>query len=285
MPPYRRLHHLALALCCAGVGVASADEAVPSTAPAASASASAAAKRNGWEGVVGVTANLHSGRLGDGSTVFKLRPAFYLRYGRLTITNTSGFVSRRTEDVVRGLGVDLLNSDRVSLGVALRYDGGRPQKSNDAYKGLGNIKPTLRVRLLASRRLDGPWRMGASWNVDTLGRGGGGFGDLSLGWEHPLSPDTTLTVGSSLNIGDRRYMQTYFGISPAQSLTSVYAPYNVRAGVRDIGTAATLRHDIGSDWTLLASAGVSRRLGQAAASPLTRNPNGWGLSAAAGWRF
>ena len=45
--------------------------------------------------------------------VAKLNPVIFVRYGRFTITNSSGFVTRRAEDVVRGLGVDLLRGEQV----------------------------------------------------------------------------------------------------------------------------------------------------------------------------
>ena len=51
--------------------------------------------------------------------VAKIRPALFLRYGRFTITNASGFVTRRSDDVVRGLGIAFANDERLRVNLAL----------------------------------------------------------------------------------------------------------------------------------------------------------------------
>jgi len=130
--------------------------------------------------------------------VAKLNPVIFVRYGRFTITNSSGFVTRRADDVVRSLGLGLLRSERVRASLALRFDAGRSEATSDVLKGQGDIKATVRARAAASWKLDGPWRLGAAWSVDAFGRGGGNFGDVSVGWEHPLGHGSTLTVSSSL---------------------------------------------------------------------------------------
>ena len=122
----------------------------------------------------------------------------FVRYGRFTITNSSGFVTRRADAVVRGRGLDLLRSERVRVSLALRFHAGRSEATSDVLKGQGDIEATVRARAAASWKLDGPWRLGAAWSVDAFGRGGGNFGDVSVGWEHPLGHGSTLTVGSSL---------------------------------------------------------------------------------------
>jgi outer membrane scaffolding protein for murein synthesis (MipA/OmpV family) len=252
-----------------------------SVPPAAPASAASAAE---WHGAVGVTGTLRTGRLGGGGSGVKFEPAFYLRYGRLTITNASGFVARRTDDVVRGLGLDMVNSDRVRVGVSLRYDAGRKESSNSGLAGLGDIPSTVRARVTANLRLNGAWRLGAAWNFDLRNRNGN-FGDFSGGWDHALGEDTTMTLGASLVLADGHHMQTYYGITPEQAARSVYPVFNARGGLRDGSLFANLRHDIGDEWTLLAGSSVSRRLASAAASPLSQTPWSWSVNAAAGWRF
>ena len=61
---------------------------------------------------------------------------------------------------------------------------------------MGDIKPTIRLRTAASYRLDGPWRLGASISSDILGKGGGWFGDVGLGWEQKIEAHTTFTLGA-----------------------------------------------------------------------------------------
>jgi MipA family protein len=265
---------------------APASQALPQPSPAAFAATPPASKpAPKFEGAVGLILAYRPEFSGASRSVFKLSPGVFLRYGRFTLTNASGFATRRVDDVVPGLGVDLLRSERVRAGLSLRVDQGRGENSAGAFAGLGNVRPTLRARAGVSGQIQGPWRAGASWSVDLLGRQGGGFGDISAGWETTLSPHTKFSLGSALGVADARYLQTYYGISPEQASRTSYPVYQPKAGLRDASLYTNLRHDIGRDWILLAGASANLLLGSAAASPLTSARNGWALSVGAARQF
>ncbi|MEO5734404.1 MAG: MipA/OmpV family protein [Rubrivivax sp.] len=238
-----------------------------------------------WEGAIGLNTGWRPEYSGSRRQVLKLSPGFFLRYGRFTVTNSSGFVTRRADDVERGLGLDLTRSDRFRANLALRFDAGRSEDTSGALKGVGDIRPTVRVRAAATYRFDGPWRLGASWSVDAFGRGGGSFGDITGAWESRIAPTTVLTVGSSLAAAGDRYMQTYYGISPQQAARTRYAAYEPSAGLRDAALFTNVRHDIGNDWIVLGGVSLTRLLGPAADSPLTTRKTVYGLSAGLAWRF
>lgn len=237
------------------------------------------------EGAFGLTLSSRPEYSGATRQVAKLNPVIFVRYGRFTITNSSGFVTRRADDVVRGLGLDLLRSERVRVSLALRFDAGRSEATSDVLKGQGDIKATVRARAAASWKFDGPWRLGAAWSVDAFGRGGGNFGDVSVGWEHPLGHSSTLTVGSSLSAAGDRYMQTYYGINAQQSLRTGRAEYNPGSGLRDVSVFVNVRHAFSPEWAGLAGASTTRLLGPAADSPLTQSRGNWGLSVSLARRF
>ncbi|MCY7315809.1 MAG: MipA/OmpV family protein [Rubrivivax sp.] len=260
-----------------------AEQAPAEAQPGSDAPASAA--RRAWEGAIGLTVSHRPEFSGASQQVSKITPAIFLRYGRFTITNASGFVTRRADDVVRGLGIDLAKSERLRINLALRFDAGRSESTSTALAGLGNIKPTVRTRLNVGWRFDGPWRLGASWSVDALGRGGGNFGDVSAGWEHRLSPATVFSAGLSLAAAGDRYMQTYYGINQAQAARTGHPVYTPSAGLRDMAATVGMRTDLNSDWVLLAGGGASRLIGPAAQSPLTTHRNGWGINVGLAWRF
>ncbi len=238
-----------------------------------------------WEGAIGLSAQYRPEYAGAQHRVLKVTPALFVRYGRFTITNASGFVTRRADDVVRGLGVDLLARDRLSVKLSLRYDRGRAEDTSNSLSGMGDIPATVRARLVANWRLDGPWRAGLSWSVDALGRGGGNLGDISVGWEQRVTPATQFAASLSLALAGDRYMQTYYGISQEQAARTGRPVYQARAGWRDVTGSVSLRHDLGPEWTLLVGLSASRQLGPAADSPLTTQRNGWSASLAAAWRF
>ena len=238
-----------------------------------------------FEGVYGLTLGYRPEYSGASNQVVKLTPGLFIRYGRFTLSNVSGFVTRRADDVVRGLGVDLVRSDQVRVSLAMRFDAGRSESTSTALKGQGDIKPTVRARAAATWKLDESWRLGAAWSVDAFGRGGGNFGDVSVGWERALAPHSTLSLGTSLSLAGDRYMQTYYGVNARQAASSGRAEYTPDAGLRDLSVYANLRHDLGPNWTMLAGASASRLLGPAAASPLTASLKNWGFSTSLGRRF
>ena len=238
-----------------------------------------------WEGALGLTTSYRPEYEGASRHIVKVSPALFIRYGRFTVTNASGFVTRRADDVVRGLGADLIRSDQLRVNASLRFDAGRNEDTSKVLKGLGNIKSTVRVRVSASWRLDGPWRAGASWSVDVLGRGGGALGDVSGGWEQRIGPDTTLMLGTGVSMAAGRYMQSYYGVNAEQAARTAYPVYTPGSGLRDAAAYVNLRHDFGSEWTMLTGANTTRLLGPAAASPLTGRKTGWGLSLGLARRF
>jgi outer membrane scaffolding protein for murein synthesis (MipA/OmpV family) len=147
------------------------------------------------------------------------------------------------------------------------------------------VKATVRARVSARRQLDERWRVAASWNVDAFGRGGGSFADAQLIRDWPLSPQTVASAAVGVTVGGRRYMRSYYGVNEMQSAASGYPVYQPRLGLRDATLSASVRTDLGDDWTLLVGGGLSRLLGPAADSPLTTRRDSWGLNAGLARRF
>ena len=238
-----------------------------------------------WEGAIGPNTSYGPAYAGAQDHRTKIVPGFYLRYGRFTVTNSSGFVTRRSDDVPRGLGVDLSPSDRLRINLALRFDAGRSTSDSPALAGLNNVRSTVRVRLAGSLLLGDGWRVGTGLSVDAVGRGGGDFADASIVREQRLSSTTQWSFGGSVAVASSRYMRNYFGISPEQATRTVYPAYNPGAGLRDATLFANVRSELGPSWVALGGVGASRLLGPAASSPLTKRPNGWGINAGLAWRF
>jgi MipA family protein len=238
-----------------------------------------------WEGAVGLTAGYGPAYVGSGDYNIGLKPALYLRYGRFSLSSGAGFATRRADQVLRGLGADLWSTDRLRVSLAARLDNGRSESSTPALAGMGDVDGTLRARISGTWTLDEGWRLGAAASIDVLGRGQGTTGEVSFAREQPLTPDTVWIWGGSLTFGDSTYMQSYYGVTPAQSASTGYAVYLPSTGFRDLALSIGLRSELTPQWVGFVNGGLSQSLGPLLDSPLVTQPLGWGLNAGLAWRF
>ena len=238
-----------------------------------------------WEGAIGLIVGAGPEYLGSDKRGHSLTPAFYLRYGRYSISNSGGFANRRSDDVFRGLGVDLIQREDLRANLTLRVDRGRQEDSSDALNGTGDVPETLRLRAGLTKYFGHGWRAGVSLNIDALGRGAGYFGDGTLSHENRWSPDTVATATAGLTVGGERYMHNYFGVTPEQSVHTGYPAYEPGYGLRDVSIGYGLRTEFGPHWTGLAGLSATRVIGPAADSPLTKETFNWGWRLGLAWRF
>lgn len=252
--------------------------------PARSAHAQAAE----WEGAIGATVHHGPRYAGADEARTRAEPSVFLRWGRYSISNSAGFVTRKQQDVTRGLGVALVEHDALQLDLGLRIDGGRREEASPALDGLGSVRKTVRAQLSARYGFEAfgmPWRATLAWSIDALGRGGGGLGEAKMQRDWRFSADTVVSGGASLRYGTRRWQQSWFGVTPEQAARSGYPVYTPRAGLRDVSLFASVNHNFNERWVGMAGASISSLLGPAADSPLTRRSEGVGLSAGLAWRF
>lgn len=238
-----------------------------------------------WEGAIGPLFSNAPEFAGASERKTKLTPGFYLRRGRISLTNASGFIARNNQEVVRGLGLDLSPNRELKLSLGLRFDAGRSESTSGELQGLGSIKATVRARLAARWYVDEHWRVAGAFSVDALGRGGGHLSEASLSREQRWSPNTTWTAGVSTTFAGARYMQTYFGVTPAQAMATGYRVYEPQSGLRDVTLFANLRSEITPRWVLLAGVNATRLSGPALDSPLTRKPGSLAVTGGLAWSF
>jgi outer membrane protein len=282
-PHVCRLATLLLCLCAGGLAAqevpANADPPLP---PAGEPSPPPPTK---WEGALGLSMSMSPEYQGASRYNVSARPAFFIRYGRFVISSGGGFVTRRRDDVFRGLGMDVVQRDRLRLNVSLRLDHGRRSSSSDALVGIQDVRRTVRVRSSATWQLDHGWKLAASWNADLLGRGGGHVVDLGIGHDRRLSPRTTWSVGGGLVWADRRNTQSYYGVTPEESQASGYPVYMPGSGLRGASLNTGWRMEIDPEWTAYWGGSIGKLLGPAVDSPFTGSTRGWSLNGGLARRF
>jgi outer membrane scaffolding protein for murein synthesis (MipA/OmpV family) len=238
-----------------------------------------------WEGAIGLIWNHEPSYAGSGEMVNKLVPAFFLRYGRFTVTNASVFVTRRNDDVLRGASADLIQREDLRMNLALRVDNGRRESASDRLAGLGEVKRTIRGRLSITWRPEKDWRVSAGWAPDLLGHGGGLLFDANVARDFRTAPHGMVTVGVGFGYASDSWMQSYYGVTPEQSARSGYPVYTPRSGLTGVGMNLGWRGDINERWTAFVTGSASRMLGPALDSPLVTGRNNWSVNSGVAWRF
>lgn len=181
--------------------------------------------------------------------------------------------------------------DGLQIGGGLTYNLGRFQGNNSVFtqgderlNGLGNIPAAAGLRAFANYKL-GPVVLGVTL-TKYLAEGNNGLlfdGRVELPFQ--LGERTTLTGRLSATWADQSYMQTWFGVTPGQSITSGYAIYQAESGIKNVGLGINLRHRLGTNWILSADAGLVRLTGAAEYSPMTVSNMNMSILAMFGYRF
>jgi outer membrane scaffolding protein for murein synthesis (MipA/OmpV family) len=186
-------------------------------------------------------------------------------------------------DMERGIGVNVVRTDALRLGVSIGLAPGRDEDDEDHLKGLGDIDTAARGHIFGSYSF-GMWQIG----LDVAKDFGGSEGlqirpDISV--KVPLSESWTLTSGISATWADDDYMQSFFGVSPTQSRNSGLDRFDAGAGFKSVDFSLGLRWAFSESWFAMANVGVGVLLGDAADSPITESQVQPSVGLAVGYRF
>ncbi|MBU6372694.1 MAG: MipA/OmpV family protein [Alphaproteobacteria bacterium] len=173
------------------------------------------------------------------------------------------FASVRT-----GVGYNVVSADGWRIGPYAKVKFGRDESDDRALRGLGDVDATAEIGGFAEKS----WRFARASLEVRQGVGGHeglvveAGGDLRF----RLSERVALSAGPRLRAVSDDYMQTYFGVTPAQSARSGLPTFAAGGGLESVGLAGAivLRPQPRTTVTLFAE--QSRLLGDAADSPLVQ---------------
>jgi outer membrane scaffolding protein for murein synthesis (MipA/OmpV family) len=226
-----------------------------------------------WTVTIGALGAVRPAYEGSDAYVGSAVPVFDLRYRDIF------FASVRD-----GIGVNVLREDWVTLAPVLRYRFGRDQDANRALYGMGDIDGTFEAGILATFGT-GPLRLRLEAAQGLNGGGSEGFqtrADLTYGTV--LGPRLFVAGGPNMTYGDRSFNQTYFGVSPQQSVRSGYQQFSAAAGLNSVGLSATANYRLWRGFSLTATGEVKQLLYDAADSPITREQTQAFFGLALAWR-
>jgi outer membrane scaffolding protein for murein synthesis (MipA/OmpV family) len=214
----------------------------------------------------------------------KVRPSWAVQWGRVRFSTAEAaeLLSNTTGNTGSGMMADLAQQGQWSLSAGLRTDNGRNSSVNPALLGLPSIAPTVRGRLVGGYRLTPEWSATAGFSQDLLGRRGGMTGALDIGWRTGPAHGTVWSAGAGISAGNRLFMNTMYGVP----VGSAIAPtgFSAAASLRDAHASIGMRTPIAPQWFWFSSVSLARQLGDAARSPLTREPFGFVVTGGLAYR-
>lgn len=167
-----------------------------------------------------------------------------------------------------GLGHNFSKRPDTQYGLRVTADFGRKESRSSALRGMGDIDAKAEVggfynvAMTDAISLSTSLRYGAGSGSDGL------VADFGINYSLPIAPRWRVSVGGAVTLADKRYMQSYFGVSREQAASSAYAATTPSGGVRDARAGATLIYSVSPRTSLTLGLSASTLLGDAADSPL-----------------
>jgi MipA family protein len=117
------------------------------------------------------------------------------------------------------------------------------------------------------------YRVGMFRGLATLRKGFGGHeGWIGEGGVDMILDPTQkfeIAFGPRVHFASDDYLDTYLGVTPAQSAASGLPVFNPDGGVKGVGAAAEGKYRLNRRWAVVGKAGYQRLIGDAADSPIT----------------
>jgi outer membrane protein len=229
-----------------------------------------------WDITLGAGAGLRPTFEGSDRSIVRPLPVIALRW-RDTISLGEGGLSATAHLKNFRFGGGLT----IEAGRKDHSSGGIFESGDDRLRGLGTIKASPGFRVFASSRVSlFNFEVSA---VKSLNHGA--TATLGLSMPLPLSKKLLLMPHIRATWADDKYMQTYFGVTAAQSAASSFPRFHAASGFKDMRGGVNLIYSFNRHWFAGADVGVTRMLGSAAASPISIADTNVTAMAMAGYRF
>ena len=155
----------------------------------------------------------------------------------------------------------------LSLKPSFRYIGKRTAADFPELSGLNDVDAAFEIGLGASYATD-QWRIFGDLRAG-LGGHDGLVGEIGADVILRPSPELAVWAGPRLSFASADYMNTYFGVTAAESIASGLTGFDAGGGIKSAGAEIGMRYDFNKVWALEGSASYARLIGDAGDSPIT----------------
>ena len=216
--------------------------------------------------VLGMAVTSSPTRAGASDRSVGLRPVVAGQVGRWMLA-TSSARSLSGGSISGGASTQWAATDRWKLGVGFRLTHGRDSADDPWLSGMPDVRRSLAMRLSAGYALSERWSANVGWQQDLLHQQGG-RATLGLGWQYPVGDRWVLDASLGTTWANARAMQTFYGVTAAQSTASRPA-WSPGSGWEQWHWGLGASKALDRHWRVSAQVGQGRLLGAAGASPLT----------------
>ena len=214
-----------------------------------------------WRVVLGTAAEVQP--VYDSSRAYRLQggPVINIQYRDIAFASTG-----------EGIGVNFLRGDHYRLGAAISYDLGRRVKDDYTnLHGMGDIAPAPVAKLFGSYVLSRKFPLILRADVRQLLRGANGtVGDVGIYMPLPgSSKKFVMFAGPSITLATHRYLQSEFGVTPAQSAASGHPVFDPHPGADAVGVGFSATRFVTDHWLFNLDGALNRLKGSPDVSPIT----------------
>jgi outer membrane scaffolding protein for murein synthesis (MipA/OmpV family) len=216
-----------------------------------------------WRTLLGVAADTQPVYAGADAYRVQGGPVINIQYSDIAFLSTGD-----------GLGVNFLRGDHYRVGAAIAYDRGRIERDDYTnLRGMGNINPAPVAKLFATYVLSKKFPLILRLDArQILGGADGTVGDAGLYIPLPgSSKKFVMFAGPSVTFGTHHYLQSEYGVSPAQSLASGHPVFDAHAGMASVGVGFSATRFITNHWLLNLDAAIDKLKGSPDVSPITES--------------
>lgn len=216
----------------------------------------------------------------------RVRPiwAFQLGRFRFATSGASALLSQGRQSVDTGVSTVLAGNDRWSLSTSLSIDEGRSWDDDAVFRGLPDVRATLRGRIGANAALSTRWTYSVRASQDLLGRAGGLRVDHGLSYRHPVSSQTHWELSLGAGWANGTYRQTHYGVDPAPAAATGVPAFAIGSGWDTVSLGWRITSALNRHWVAYGGVGVSQLQGAAARSPLAGRQTAYGATAGLAYR-
>lgn len=165
------------------------------------------------------------------------------------------------------LRFNLIPDSPWNAGLIARYRTERNDVENNRVDRMEKVDAALELGGFAAYRMD-QWIFSLALLGDVADAHDGYLLEFSTGYIQPLAAGSHLTWFLSASYADENYMDTYFGVSSADSDRSGLSQYSADGGIKDVGVGLLYENGLSRHWNLLAGLKYTRLLDEAADSPV-----------------